>query len=172
MPELTITENTRVEIELTAKDKTHEKLQFVLVPDNAADFDKGLLGTGTPLAKTILGHAAGETLEYIRGDIVQVKILSVQESSAVVAPDAGEQREESLRRARDKAEHANMVSFALTFDSKWGDYDPTNIQENWGVPQGEAAKMRARMWRQRTMGHQKTMQLKMMTGRKRMRDAA
>lgn len=127
----------RVEIELVAKDKTREKLSFVLVPDEAADFDKGRLGAGTPLAKTILGHEAGETLEYKRGDIVQVKILSAQENTEELAPDAGEQREEALRRARDKAQHANMVSFALTFDSKWGDYDPENIQENWDVPKGD-----------------------------------
>jgi hypothetical protein len=132
--EIRVAENTRVEIELIAKDKSREKLNFVLVPDDAANFDKGLLGMGTPLAKTILGHAAGETLEYKRGDIVQVKILSVQENMEALAPDAGEQREEALRRARDKAQHANMVSFALTFDSKWGDYDPENIQENWDVP--------------------------------------
>lgn len=131
---LIIAENTRVEIELVARDKTREKLTFVLVPDDAADFDKGRLGLGTPLAKTILGHAANETLDYKRGDIVRLKILKVEPNAEVPAPDAGAEREESLRRARDKAQHANMVSFALTFDSKWGDYDPENIQENWDVP--------------------------------------
>jgi Transcription elongation factor, GreA/GreB, C-term len=134
MSELTVAENTRVEIELIGKGKTREKLAFVLVPDDSADFDKGLLGMGTPLAKAILGHEAKETLEYKRGDILQVKIVSVAENAQVLDPDAGEQREETLRRARDKAQHANMVSFALTFDSKWGDYDPENIQENWEVP--------------------------------------
>lgn len=140
MNERKVTENMRVEIELISKDKSREKLSVVLVQDNAADFDKGLLGMGTPLAKTIMGHTAGETLEYKRGDIVQVKILGVSENAETVAPDAGEQREEALRRARDKAQHANMVSFALTFDSKWGDYDPENIQENWDVPKDESSK--------------------------------
>lgn len=137
MAETLVAENTRVEVELVAQDKTREKLQLTLVADNAADFDKGLLGISTPLAQAILGHAAGETLDYKRGDIVKVKLLSVQPSNTAVAQDAVEQREESLRRARDKAEHANMVAFALTFDSKWGDYDPTNIQENWDVPDAE-----------------------------------
>lgn len=138
---LQVTEGARVAIELIAKDKTREKISFVLVADDAADFDKGLLGIGTPLARTIVGHGANETLEYKRGDIVQVKILSVEEN-ADVPTDAGEAREESLRRARDKAQHANMVSFALTFDSKWGDYDPENIRENWDVPtdEGDAPK--------------------------------
>lgn len=129
--ELKIAEGARVEIELVAQDKSREKLQFILVPDVAADFDKGLLGIGTPLAQTIVGHAANETLEYKRGDIVAVKILSVEANVEAPAPDAGEQREESLRRARDKAELASMVSFALTFDSKWGDYDPEQIVKQY-----------------------------------------
>ncbi len=132
---MTVAENTKVEVELVASDKTREKMEVVLVPDNAADLAKGRLGIGTPLAQAILGHAAGETLEYKRGDIVRVKILSVAVNEQALAAGAGEEREESLRRARDKAQHANMVAFALTFDSKWGDYDPENIQENWGVPQ-------------------------------------
>lgn len=134
--ETLVAENTRVEIELRAKDKTREKLNFVLVPDDAADFDKGRLGIGTPLAQTILGHAANETLEYKRGDIVQVKILSVQANmeSGVVTTD---ERAETLRRARDKAELASMVSFALTFDSKWGDYDPEQIVKQYEESQSE-----------------------------------
>src|SRR5262249_21203573 len=136
---MVVAENTMVALELIGKGKMREKLAFVLVPDAAADFDKGLLGMGTPLAKTIMGHAAGETLDYKRGDILQVKLLAVQENTQAVDAAPGESREETLRRARDKAQHANMVSFALTFDSKWGDYDPENIQENWDVPKGEGA---------------------------------
>jgi hypothetical protein len=138
MNEITVAENTRVEIEMVSKNKTREKLNIVLVPDAAADFDKGLLGVGTPLAQTILGHGAGETLAYTRGDIVEINILSVQENAPSPAPTT-DARQETLRRARDKAQHANMVSFALTFDSKWGDYDPTNIQEDWDVPSDDAA---------------------------------
>jgi len=121
----------RVEMELISKSKKREKLQVVVVADAAADFDKGFLGISTPLAQAILGHTAGETLEYTRGDIAQVKILAVQPSENAPAADAAEQRDEALRRARDKAELANMVSFALTFDSKWGDYDPETIVENF-----------------------------------------
>lgn len=135
---LLVAENTQVELELIARDKSREKLGLVLVPDAAADFAQGRLGLGTPLAQTILGHAANETLDYKRGDIVLVKILAVTENADAPSPDAGAGREQALRRARDKAQHANMVSFALTFDSKWGDYDPENIQENWEVPKDSA----------------------------------
>lgn len=138
---ITVAAGTRVEIELTARDKTREILQCVLVNDDAADFAKGLLSVNTPLAKTILGHTAGETLAYTQGDIVQIKILDVQRAPEAHAADAGEQRDETLRRARDKAELASMVSFALTFDSKWGGYDPEQIvkqyEENQAKPKGE-----------------------------------
>jgi hypothetical protein len=129
---------TRVEIELIGKDKTRERLQCVLVDDAAADFEKGFLSANTPLAQTLLGHAAGETLAYPRGDIVQVKILAVQPQAHTPASDAGEQRDEALRRARDKAELANMVSFALTFDSKWGDYDPEQIVKQYEEQEDQA----------------------------------
>lgn len=122
---------TRVEIELIARDKTREKITCVLVNDDAADFDKGFLSVNTPLAKTILDHTAGESLAYARGDIVQIKILTVQTASDALTTDTAEQRDETLRRARDKAELASMVSFALTFDSKWGDYDPEQIVKQY-----------------------------------------
>jgi hypothetical protein len=137
MAESRVTENSRVEIELVSKNKSKESLSFVLVPDDAADFDKGRLGLGTPLAKAILGHGVGETLEYKRGDIVQVRIVSVEESAESVAPDAGEEREETLRRARERAELESMVSFALTFDSKWGDYDPEQIVKQYEENAGQ-----------------------------------
>lgn len=155
MDEIQIMEGTRVELELVAKDKSRERLNIILVNDDAADFDKGLLGLGTPLAKTLLGHIAGETLAYNHGDIVQVIVLSAQENAHAVIANAGDQREEALRRARDKAQHANMVSFALTFDSKWGDYnldmfdvtaepeqvgDPTNIQQDRDIQKEDSEK--------------------------------
>ncbi len=127
-----ITEGSRVELELISRSDTREELEFTLVPDRAADFDRGLLGSTTPLGQAILGHAAGETLEYARGDIVQVRILRVAAGDAGGAPeDAGETRADALRRARDKAELANLVSFALTVDSKWGDYDPEHIVQQY-----------------------------------------
>jgi len=127
---LAIEPGALVELELESKSKTREKLEFTLVDDRGADFDKGLLGVSTPLAKAILGHAAGETLEYARGDIVRLHILAVAEGNADSAASA-ESREEALKRARDKAELSNMVSFALTFDSKWGDYDPEQIVKQY-----------------------------------------
>lgn len=128
---LTIAPGMRVDVELVARNKTREQLQLVLVGDAAADFDKGFVGLGTPLAQALLGHTVGETLPYARGDIVQLKILGVHATDEAPDADAAEQRDESLRRARDKAELTSMVSFALTFDSKWGAYDPEQIVANF-----------------------------------------
>ena len=41
-----------------------ERLAFDLVPDAEADFPRGYLGVGTPLARAILGRTAGEVLSY------------------------------------------------------------------------------------------------------------
>src|SRR5436305_1004171 len=108
-PEITV--GTRVQVELISKNRTREKLQLVLVADEQANFDKGFLSTSTPLAKTLLGHSAGETLDYKHGDIVQLKIVSVEAGDALAQADTAEQRGETLRRARDKAELSNLVSF-------------------------------------------------------------
>jgi hypothetical protein len=142
MSQLAIFEHVRVDVELISQDNSRELLQLTIVADQAADFAKGRLGLSTPLAQTLWGHTAGETLDYTRGDIVRVKILSVQPVEGAGLPDAGETRDEALRRARDKAQHANMVSFALTFDSKWGDYDPERIQENWDVPKTDVDNLK------------------------------
>lgn len=135
---LVVAPGARVEIELLARDKTREKLSCVLVNDAAADFAKGLLSVNTPLAQAILGRTAGETLAYAQGDITQIKILSVQ--SAPPIADADTSREVALRRARDQAELAGMVSFALTFDSKWGAYDPKEIIKQYEAQQTQADK--------------------------------
>lgn len=132
MSKLPITVGTRVRVELIAKNKKRgEKLEFVIVAEGSADFDKGFVGANTPLAQTLLGHTAKEILDYPRGDIKQVKIISVEANESASGVDVTEQHAQMLKRARDKAELADMVSFALTFDSKWGDYDPTTIVENF-----------------------------------------
>jgi len=55
-----------VSVTLRYEDQSEETLELDIVPDEMADFTKGFLGEGTPLAKAILGHAAGETVPYRR----------------------------------------------------------------------------------------------------------
>lgn len=125
--ELCASLGAHVEIELVSRSGLRERVAFDIVPDAHADFEHGFLGAGTPLGQALQGRAAGETIPYQRGDVVEVKILKVSPAAGPPPDDTAEKRAEARRRARDQAELTNMVSFALAFDSKWGDYDPERI---------------------------------------------
>ncbi len=128
---LEVAPGTRVQVDLIDRKGKREHLAFDLVPDEQADFESGFLGAGTPLGKAVLGHKAGSTVPYRVGDLVRVQVLSVEQSVRGPAADAAEKREALLRQARSKSDLNNMISFALTFDSKWGDYDPEEIANQW-----------------------------------------
>ena len=129
-----------VQVELISKSGSAERLELDLVPDEQADFDRGFLGAGTPLARAILDQAAGQVVPYKMGDIVQVRLISVSPGVNVPPADAAEKRQALLRKAVDKSDLTNAISFALTFDTKWGDYDPEGLASNW--EQGQAEPLR------------------------------
>ncbi len=134
----TVTLHSRVEVELIGQDKSRERLAFEVVPERAADLAAGRLGETTPLARAILGKPAGATIPYQIGDLVRVKILSVAAPSSPTDTEAAAaEREARLDQARSQAELGNMISFALTFDSKWGDYDPEQVAAQWDEKKGE-----------------------------------
>lgn len=122
---------THVQVELWTRAGTRERMEFDLVADDAADFDKGLLGINTPLAQAILNQPEGATIPYKRGDILQLDIITVRAGTTSAPAGAAEKREALLRQALDKADLTNAINFALTFDTKWGDYDPEGIEKNW-----------------------------------------
>jgi GreA/GreB family transcription elongation factor len=126
-----------VKVELVDKAGRREPLAFDLVSDDQADFASGLLSANTPLAKAILGKSPGSVVPYRVGDLVQVNILSVTASERTPSGNAAAQREEKLRQALNQADLSNAISFALTFDSKWGDYDPEGIAANWDESRAE-----------------------------------
>ncbi|MGE5140991.1 MAG: GreA/GreB family elongation factor [Rudaea sp.] len=129
--ELTVTLGAHVEVDLLDKKGTRERLAFDIVADREADFAAGRLSENAPLARALAGKRAGDSVPYNVGDLVEARVLSVGESRRRPSEDAAAEREEKLRRARSQAELGNVISFALTFDSKWGDYDPESIAENW-----------------------------------------
>ncbi len=133
----TVEIGTRVRVELVGRRGDRERLAFDLVADEHADYDAGFLGAGTPLAKAILGKIAGESVPYKVGDLIEVRVLGVGPSARGPAQDTAAKREAALRDARSKSELNNMISFALTFDSKWGDYDPEVIASKWDEDAGE-----------------------------------
>ena len=136
----TVTLGSHVEIELVSKTGQRERLAFDLVPDREADFAAGLLSENTPLARAILGQTAGHSVPYRQGDLVEIKVLSVAASERSPSENTAAQREEKMRQALSQADLSNAISFALTFDSKWGDYDPEGIAANWNEKRAEDKK--------------------------------
>jgi len=124
----TVQPGTHVVVELLDAHGESERLEFDLVPDQAADFLRGYLGAGTPLAKAILNKPAGATVPYRQADILQVRILSVTLASELPVDDLTQQREQAARKALEQVQRTSAILFASSFSGKWGDYDPDGIQ--------------------------------------------
>jgi hypothetical protein len=137
---LHVANGTHVEVELIAKLGARERMALDLVPDAEADFARGFIGIGTPLARAILDQPADSRIEYHMGDIVQVHILSVRQSETAPPRDTAEKRQALLRQAVDKSDLANALNYALTAENKWGDFDPEGIVENWEQPRTETTE--------------------------------
>ncbi len=53
-------------------------MNFQVVPESEADFSKGLLAATTPIAKALMGHGKGETVEAkVPNGIVKFEILEI-----------------------------------------------------------------------------------------------
>lgn len=118
-----------VEVELIDEGGGSERMAFDLVPKQAADFDQGLLGENTPLARAILDEPVGSVVPYWMGDICKVRILSARPIETADLADTAVQREVALKKALDAIERTNAAVFASSFSGKWGDYDPAGIEE-------------------------------------------
>ena len=118
-----------VELRLVDQSGGTETISFCIVPDKLADYRNGFLGEGTPLAVAILGQQVGARIPYGVDDIAAIEVVSV--GPAQSEPDKGvvARREETLRKAVLHSDLTNAVIFASSFDSKWGDYDPTRLVE-------------------------------------------
>ena len=138
---------TEVEVELVSRDGEAERLRFDIVPEQAADFEAGFLAVTTPLARAIVGRSAGAEVPYRRGDVVKVRVLSVRRSERQAEHGAAAERDAATRDAVQRAKTDETIQLALTFSSKWGDYDPEPLerksepeeeQENGGVGEDDA----------------------------------
>ena len=109
-----------------------ERLDIEIVPDDYADFTLGYLGIGTPLAETILGKKAGDSIPYLVEGGVEVRILKVIPSQKSPPKEVAERRQATIRKAVDQSDHTNAVMFASSFSGKWGDYDPGAIEDETG----------------------------------------
>ena len=53
-------------------------MNFQIVPESEADFSKGLLAATTPIAKALLGHAKGDTVEAkVPSGVMKFEILEI-----------------------------------------------------------------------------------------------
>ncbi|MBK8046488.1 MAG: hypothetical protein IPK16_04745 [Anaerolineales bacterium] len=116
-----------VVLDLVSEAGDRERLELDVVPDNAADFDAGLLGIGTPLGKAIAGRRAGTVAPYRKGDLVEVAILAVTPTVTPASDDAATRRQANLDKARQDIARTNAEIFSTTFDSKWGGYDAAAV---------------------------------------------
>ena len=121
---------TRVELELVDRQGAVEALAVDIVPDTAADLGAGFLGASTPLARAIVGRPARSRAPYQMGDLVEVRIVSVKRSARVADASAAAAREAATREAVDRAATEETIQLALTFSSKWGDYDPAPLERD------------------------------------------
>ena len=119
-----------VELELRYTDGEEERLSLDVVADESADFAAGFLGESTPLAKAIIGLAAGSRVTYQAGDTVEVRILSVSSQLRAEPRDLSERREAVTRKAIQQSDQASLTIYATSMNSKWGSYDPEVLQDD------------------------------------------
>lgn len=54
------------------------EMNFQVVPESEADFSKGLLAATTPIAKALIGHGKGETVEAkVPSGVMKFEILEI-----------------------------------------------------------------------------------------------
>lgn len=137
-PNLKVKLGCQVEVELLGQSGSVERLTLTLVTDDQSDFEAGFLGLGTPLAKTLLGKFAGQTLPYRVGDLQSVKILSIQASGQIQTEDVEARRQATLDQAVKHSDYVNTLIFAGAVNSKWGDYDIDKLDPSqWETNQPE-----------------------------------
>jgi hypothetical protein len=120
-----------VELELKYETGEVERLSLDIVSDTAADFERGFLGENTPLGKAIYGRTAGSSVAYQAADRVTVRILSVTDEVKEQQGDRAAEREKKIRKAAADSDRTSAILYASSMNSKWGDYDPDKIEEDW-----------------------------------------
>lgn len=57
---------------------THQIMEFTIVGETEADFSKGRLAATTPIAKALMGHGKGETVEArVPSGVLKFKIIDI-----------------------------------------------------------------------------------------------
>jgi Transcription elongation factor, GreA/GreB, C-term len=125
-----VTLGTHVELRLVCTSVV-ESISLDIVQDRLSDFDHGLLSVEAPLAKAILNHPENDTIPYQMGDIRAVYIEKISPGKSLPDSENAVTRENIIPNALAESERTNAMIFASSFSGKWGDYDPSNIKEDW-----------------------------------------
>jgi len=125
-----VTVNTTVTLLLFTASGASEQLTLHLVADGQAEPRQGFNGISAPMSRAILGHSEDETIAYTQGDITRIYILSVAPLQSTAPQPSGD----VLQAAMEGIQHTNMVLFASSYSSKWGDYDPDVIDRHAPPP--------------------------------------
>lgn len=118
-----------VEVELIDQTGHGERMSFIIVGEEAADLDAGLLSEQTPLAKAILGRPVGSSAPYRMGDIERIRIVRARRMAGAPGGDGAARRQAVLDKARADAERTNAEMFASSYSGKWGDYQPEGVDQ-------------------------------------------
>jgi len=120
---LHISLNCRVQVDLVDSSGETERSEFTLVTGKQADFKTGLLDENTLLGRALVGHRAGETVPYQVGDLMEVRILAVENGDGPIPSEGAEKRRAAVRKAAAQSEITNQMIFSTASGSKWGDYE-------------------------------------------------
>jgi hypothetical protein len=60
-----------------------------------------------------------------------VRILSVTDEVKEQQGDRAAEREKKIRKAAADSDRTSAILYASSMNSKWGDYDPDKIEEDW-----------------------------------------
>lgn len=128
--ELTAAVGTHVVVELRDRMGAAQRLEFDIVPDKQSNFSAGFMSERAPLAQAILGHAAGDSVEYMAPsrEPQTVTIMSIVTRAA--AGEAAPDRDAVLDEARDKIARRESRQIALTAELHYGSIDPDGIKED------------------------------------------
>jgi hypothetical protein len=121
---------SQVEVLLTDRIGHTERFTVIIVPDEIADFNHGLLSQNTPIAKALMGEKSGHVIPYLKDDILSIEVLSVTKPDTLPETEAAKKRKAKYLEAKREVEDTNAMVFASSFNGKWGDYDPDSISKD------------------------------------------
>lgn len=119
-----------VVVELKGKTGAAQKLEFDIVQDKQSDFSAGLMSERAPLAQAILGHAAGEQVEFVAPSREPQTVTLLSVSPRAAAGEPVPDRDAVLDQARDKIARRESRQIALTAELHYGSIDPDGIKED------------------------------------------